>query len=557
MKKFLLVITSLLLGFAVMAQDVAEMNRLILTQSDGQRQVFEIESIEDVTFVYDDEDEDDDDANKSYVSVEVLDVYEAANGYATINTTMSEGCSSYKLAVFTETGLKQFSTEAALIDYMDTTEGIGSYTQNLEGARLQGMDMSEGLRFEIVTLAINEDQSYGQVRAYRVKATNGFQVDMKLVSAHKTDLTVRFTPSDRYTPYIARIVSQAELQEMGCYLDSACTRIDETQTLAYLTSNPYIGTYRQEGDYETTLSNLAPGTKYVAVAFEDFADVMKINTLNVQTLEGSIEEKFVAEMREVSYTSAMLDVTPLSSNIPWACYLMEKEHYVTYKEPIQNCYYGMYNAFSGNQGYAEFSDYLRTIAFYGDGTVVFENLESDKEYVACLYYISLATEDPTDIYDWYYLPVEFTTLEPDPDMAPQVDVTLEKVLADEVNYYLYVNVKLNDVTTSAFDAIQHYSSFGHYYEAGGWDNVGDLFHSPYYGNHSITAYATDALTQAKTAEGFTFVKTWTKDNYDYYLQEAGSGKYGICITAFTDQGARAQNGIIITEDDFENAGSMN
>lgn len=371
-----------------------------------------------------------------------------------------------------------------------------------------------------------------------------FNVNISTVSVSPTEATIRFSPSELNTAYIARVVSKAELETNGCYISA--NELDEIQTLAYLTSNPNIGNYRQTGVYEMTMTNLAPSTSYVAVAFEDFYEVNTLDYMGFSTPAGTVADKFSVSNIVPSYTSATMDIHANNGGQAWTYYVMEKEWYVTYEEPIQNCYYGMYNTFSGNQGYNSFSDYLKTIAYYGDASISLSGLEANKEYVVCVYNIDVNTEDPTDIYDWYYYPIEFTTLTPSADTTPTVDVLLEQVMQDNENFYIYVNVKLNEHVTEAYDRMLPYATFGQYYEAGGWDGVGDLFYSPYYGNHSITAYGENAIEIAKTNDGFTYVYTWSKENNDYY-KGMGMYDYGICITVFNAEGGRAQNGIIITE----------
>ena len=236
---------------------------------------------------------------------------------------------------------------------------------------------------------------------------------------------------------------------------------------------------------------------------------------------------------------------------------MEKEWYITYDEPIQNCYYGLYNTFVIDPGKYNnsFSEYLQTVALYGDQTITLTNLESDKEYVLALFNIDINTADPTQIYDWRHMPVEFKTLTPGADNKPTVEVKLDKIEQDDINYYIYVNLKVNDVVAEAYDKLLPDNSFKKYYEEGGWDNMGDLFHSPSgWGNHNITAYDSNAITKAKSADGYTFKYTWPKSYHNESVKYGDvSEYYGLCVTVFTEQAARAQNGLIIYIEDLENS----
>ena len=387
---------------------------------------------------------------------------------------------------------------------------------------------------------------------YVDEGTEGFGVDITCSSLDITDATITFTPNETSTSYIARVMSKKDLQSYMCYDNNG--KLDDIATLKYVTNNPYIDNYAHTGTYTTTLNNLIPNTEYVALAFEYYSDVDKVDYIEFKTPEGEIDAKFEVSDIVADYTTATVDVTALNNGAAWTYYLMEKEWYLTYDEPIQNCYYGLYNTYVINPGSYNnsFSEYLKTIALYGDQTISLTNLESNKEYVLALFNIDVNTTDPTQIYDWYYLPVEFKTLTPDQDKQPEVDVLVEYIEQDAMNYYIYFNVHLNETATEVYDKFLPYNTFGSYYEQGGWDNVGDLFHSPYGSNHSLTDYDSSAIEQAKSSSGFTFVCTWSKITHDSYKSE-GNYDYGLCITCFNEQGARSQKGVIVTAEELENS----
>lgn len=387
---------------------------------------------------------------------------------------------------------------------------------------------------------------------YVNEGTDGFGVDITCSSIDITGATITFTPNESSTYYIARVMSKKDLQAYQCYDKNG--NLDDAATLKYVTNNPYIDNYAHIGTYTMTVNNLIPGTEYVALAFEYYTDVDKVDHKEFKTSEGEIDAKFVASDIVADYRKATVNITANNNGEAWTYYLMEKEWYLTYDEPVQNCYYGLYNTFviDPNKYNNSFSEYLKSVALYGDQTITLNNLESDKEYVLAVFNIDINTTDPTQIYDWYYLPVEFKTLTPDEGNQPEVDVFVERIEQNTLNYYIYFNVRMNEAAVEAYDSLLPYSTFGSYYQQGGWDNVGDLFHSPYGTNHSLTEYDPTAIEQAKTANGFTFVYTWSKLNHDYY-KSAGNYNYGLCITVFNEQGVRAQNGVIVKSSELENS----
>ena len=387
---------------------------------------------------------------------------------------------------------------------------------------------------------------------YVNESTDGFGVDITCSSIDITGATITFTPNEASTYYIARVMSKKDLQSYQCYDKNG--NLDDAATLKYVTNNPYIDDYAHTGTYTMTLTNLIPGTEYVALAFEYYTDVDKVDHKEFKTSEGEIDAKFVASDIVTDYRKATVNITAKNGGEAWTYYLMEKEWYLTYDEPVQNCYYGLYNTFvlDPSSYNNSFSEYLKSVALYGDQTITLDNLESDKEYVLAVFNIDINTTDPTQVYDWYYLPVEFKTLTPSQDNNPEVDVFVERIEQNTMNYYIYFTVHLNEAATEAYDKLLPYNTFGSYYQEGGWDNVGDLFHSPYGTNHSLTEYDSTAIEQAKSPEGFTFVSVWPKSSHEYYKSE-GNYNYGLCITIFTEQGVRAQNGVIVTANDLENS----
>ena len=387
---------------------------------------------------------------------------------------------------------------------------------------------------------------------YVNEGTEGFGVDISCSSIDVTGATITFTPNETSTYYIARVMSKKDLQSYNCYDNNG--KLNDAATLKYVTNNPYIDDYAHTGTYSMTINNLRPDTEYVALAFEYYTDVDKVDHKEFKTLNGDIAAKFEVSNIVTDYRKATVDITAKNNGAAWTYYVMEKEWYITYDEPIQNCYYGLYNTFVLNPGKYNnsFSEYLKSVALYGDQTISLTNLESNKEYVLAVFNIDINTTDPTQIYDWYYLPVEFKTLTPDEGNQPEVDVFVERIEQNTLNYYIYFNVRMNEAAAEAYDSLLPYSTFGSYYQQGGWDNVGDLFHSPYGTNHSLTEYDPTAIEQAKTADGFTFVYTWSKLNHDYY-KSAGNYNYGLCITVFNEQGVRAQNGVIVKSSELENS----
>ena len=387
---------------------------------------------------------------------------------------------------------------------------------------------------------------------YVNEGTEGFGVDISYSSLGVSGATITFTPNEASTSYIARVMSKKDLQSYQCYDQNG--RLDDAATLKYVTNNPYIDNYAHIGTYSTTVNNLLPNTEYVALAFEYYTDVDKVDHIEFKTLDGEIDAKFVASDIVTDYRKATVNITAQNGGEAWTYYLMEKEWYLTYDEPVQNCYYGLYNTYviTPDKYNYSFSEYLKSVALYGDQTITLSNLESNKEYVLAVFNIDINTTDPTQVYDWYYLPVEFKTLTPDEGNQPEIDVFVERIEQNTLNYYIYFNVRMNEAAVEAYDSLLPYSTFGSYYQQGGWDNVGDLFHSPYGTNHSLTEYDPTAIEQAKTADGFTFVYTWSKLNHDYY-KSAGNYNYGLCITVFNEQGVRAQNGVIVKSSELENS----
>ena len=163
----------------------------------------------------------------------------------------------------------------------------------------------------------------------------------------------------------------------------------------------------------------------------------------------------------------------------------------------------------------------------------YEPLKPNKQYVVAMFYIDPEISDPTTVYDYNFVAVNFTTEAPDENLKASLNVVGPEIVKEGFNYNIVFNIKTDDNA-----AILRYG-------ADQWDELTEQYYDPNDCN-SIRAFvqfrtaSDDILAQAKTSEGTTISFSQTEPFDGIFLFEAENV-----------QGALTQYMVRVTPEMFE------
>ena len=371
-----------------------------------------------------------------------------------------------------------------------------------------------------------------------------FDVEISIKDLTATSATAIAHPNGM-NRYFFRVITKMELDAFGIYND-------DYQIFEYIIENPNSGEWITEGN--TTLQcNLAAETEYLAVAFnyENWEamhyqqDEMKLFRHAFKTPEGAQVDPnslFVTSDLVTSHTDFNLTVAPSKADAHWTYYIWTKKSYdetlatEAKANIVMRSYFGL-NNIAVEQGY-DFGTIIQTdkLGKVGSNTIsAYETLRPNTAYVVVLFYVDPTNSDPTEIYDYNYVAVEFTTVE-STGAATKLEVS-EPII--ESNGFAGYSVKFNIKVDSSAVMLSKGANLWNeniesYWDPSDWNSIRAFF----------WLYPVDAetLTQAKTSTGCVIAFT-----------SEGADDYVFFFEAENAEGTRSQVVVRVTPDMFDNA----
>lgn len=309
------------------------------------------------------------------------------------------------------------------------SEMLGAHgTKMYSGVQtISKQNLKAATNYSIAAFAYGEKKNVSFFHlATREKGEVDFSVSINVSGITAKSATVKIVPSDDSVNYFARVITKMEIQTTdGSDLDIA----------KYCLENPYYEEYIRTGsvEYDYTVS---PKMDYVVVAFnydniEDVAnglipiELFKYEFSTPDTQQVDPDTMFTFSNLEVGYTDFSVDVTPVyGEDSFWSYYIFTKASYQeeldrNYNQVVRHAYYGLqgllneYNV--ANEPNIDFSTFIQDyMGVTGTATLTsYETLRPDTDYVLVLFYMDPNVIDPTVVYDYAYVPIEFRTLTSD------------------------------------------------------------------------------------------------------------------------------------------------
>lgn len=375
-----------------------------------------------------------------------------------------------------------------------------------------------------------------------------FEVNIEVSNIGASTATAVATPNGEENRYFFRVLTKMELSTWGIYEN-------DLEIMKYIIENPNSNKFIFSGTTTLEYDTLAPKTDYLAIAFnvENYEAVLsgekEVKLFRKEFVTEDAPEVdpntlFTYTNLKVDYTGFTLDVTPVKGDDKlWTYYIFEKQYYEEYlakgrQQVVMRAYFGLYNlraeynALNGES--LDFNQFINDyMGQYGQTTILnYEPLKPQTDYVVAMFYMDTEVYDPTEVYDYNFVAVPFTTLTPDVEGKVQMDVVGPNIVKEGFNYTISFNVA---VTSNAIQLK---------YGAAAWSDLVAQYYDPE-DPTSIRAFVNfktatdDILATAMTQEGATI---------QYTLDAPFDGIF--FFETANDQGALTQYMVRVTPDMF-------
>ena len=404
--------------------------------------------------------------------------------------------------------------------------------------------------YTVVVFAITETEKVTRKEFTTTEAVAALPADQFNITIDVKDITatsaVATATPNGTNRYFFRVIPKLELDAWEIYGN-------DYETFSYICENPNSGKYITSGT-QTQTWTIHPEMDYIAIAFnyENWKDVYeKVENVKLFTYEFKTPEApavdpntlFTTANLKTYNTAFSLDVTPArGEEAHWTYYVWTKTSYdeTLANEPKNNIVmrscFGL-NNIAVAQGY-DFGTIIQTdkLGKVGSNTITsYETLRPNTDYVVVLFYVDPTNSDPTEIYDYNFVAVDFKTVEAS-GAAPVLEVS-EPIIESSgfAGYSIKFNIKVDDATVSLSKGANIWSdsTFGKYWDPSDWNSI-RAFCWLYPVND-------ETLAQAKTDVGC--VISFTTEGADDYV---------IFFEAENAEGTRTQHVVRVTPDMYTN-----
>ncbi|MBO5017564.1 MAG: hypothetical protein J6C56_01705 [Alistipes sp.] len=419
---------------------------------------------------------------------------------------------------------------------------------------LVAQGLKAGTKYSAIAFAVTETKKVARYTLTTETATDPipadeFEIEIEIKDIKATSATAIAKPNTSANRYYFRVITKMELDAFGIYND-------DYQIFEYIIENPNSGDWITQG--ETTLNcRLVAETDYLAVAFnfENWEDMhnqtaeMKLFRKAFTTPEGEPIDPnslFVTDNLTTTHTNFSLDVTPaLGEDAHWTYYIWTKKSYEqtlateAKANIVMRSYFGL-NNIAVEQGYG-FGDIIQTdkLGKKGSNTITaYEPLNNNTEYVVVLFYVDPTITDPTEVYDYNYVAVEFKTQAPSADTVATLEVSEPIIVKDGFSYAVNFVVKTNEYAVDLLAGAQLWNGncdFEKYWDPNDWSQIQAffVFRKP---------VGEETLAAAKSAEGATISFTgFDKEDYVFFFEVLNA------------ENTATQFAVRVTPDMFDNA----
>lgn len=303
-----------------------------------------------------------------------------------------------------------------------------------QGTQVLGKNhLTPDTEFTIVVFGNGEDKVFRQTVRTATAGDNPdvFHVNINVSNITARTATVTATPNNDDVNYFCRIITKMEL---------ASTDGTELDIMKYCMENQYRTEYFRKG--QVTFDYVAsPKMDYLVVAFnlDTYNDMVAgyedavlfrydFSTPDAAPVDPST--MFLIENLVPDYTGFGADVTPVRGEDKlWSYYVFEKWSYEqaiarNYNQVVREAYYGLqglvveYNYANsakidaGEMERLTFNDFISDfMGMVGSMHInCYETLKPGKDYVLVMFYMDPEVVDPTVVYDYDFVAVEFRTL---------------------------------------------------------------------------------------------------------------------------------------------------
>ena len=433
--------------------------------------------------------------------------------------------------------------DATIIDECLNSENFRSR----KGPQIVGKSgLNAETSYTIVVFAITEAEKVTRKEVTTSEAVGAlpadqFNINIEIKDITATSAVAKITPNGS-NRYYFRVIPKLELDAWNIYGN-------DYETFKYICENPSSGEYVTSGT-QTQTCTLHPEMDYIAIAFNfenwkavyDKNEAVKLFKYEFKTPEAPAVDPntlFTTANLKTYNTSFSLDVTPShGEDAHWTYYVWTKASYdeTLANEPKNNIVmrscFGL-NNIAVTQGY-DFGTIIQTdkLGKVGSNTITaYETLRPNTDYVVVLFYVDPTNSDPTEIYDYNFVAVEFKTVEAS-GAAPVLEVS-EPIIESSgfAGYSIKFNIKVDASTImlSKGANIWSDSTFGKYWDPSDWNSI-RAFCWLYPVND-------ETLAQAKTDVGC--VISFTTEGADDYV---------FFFEAENDEGTRTQHVVRVTPD---------
>ena len=342
---------------------------------------------------------------------------------------------------------------------------------------------------------------------------------------------INITSTEPSTYYTLGVCLQSEwnetklVEETNAYLAEI---IEMQQQYGPTTIAEILSMYFYRGARTVNVSDLTPETTYMGYIFtidHKTGRVVKTHTFNPLATTTSLLQFKYCNL-QVTHAGFTVDVIPTKGEESfWGYYVWTKEGYEATLQPdgyydgpaeiVMRSYWGLNNIGLSDYG-LHFDTFIKEyVGQYGSSQISsYEPLKNDTEYVVVLFYMDPEALDPTVVYDYNYVAVEFKTLKPSADEYATLEVTSPSIEVADNKYNIHFNVKTNDKAADIKVGAQLWANydFAKYWDENDWSQIQAFFLF----RQSVGA---ESLAAAKTEEGATISLTGLdKEDYVFFFE---------------------------------------